>query len=575
MKKTTYILLLIIISIFITSCNQKTSSTDLPDNVSDISEVIYKDEDLLDTYDSSDDVITLTNESITSSNQLVSISDDIITITKEGVYSFSGSSETATIYINTSDTDLVVLLFNNLDLSSDNGPIVYVENADKVIINLTGNSSLTDSSNETYEDDAVIYSKDDLTINGLGSLTIQTSYQKGIKVNDDLIIINSTINISSFGHAIKTNQSLTLKDVTLTIDSAGDGIKSYDDENETESLIFIDGGTYTIESYGDAISSYDLTVYGGSFTLTSGISNTNISTTSAKGIKTTHTMYLLNGTFNITSKDDGLHSNDSLIIYNGTYIISSSDDGIHADDTIELQNGIIEITKSYEGLEASNIYISGGEISITSSDDGINGSGGSDSSSNFNFDHSDGSYVSISGGIIYIYANGDGLDSNGDIYMSGGTVLIAGPSDNSNGAIDYNGSFELDGGILVAAGASGMAENVSTSSQVSVKIGLSSSTSDIFQLQDEDGNDIITFNPGKTYNSIVISTTDLNVGDNYNLYIGDAIDSYETTYYGFYTGSSLTNQSLSLSFTIDSKISSVGTSSSMGGGGGFNPGGRP
>ena len=178
-------------------------------------------------------------------------------------------------------------------------------------------------------------------------------------------------------------------------------------------------------------------------------------------------------------------------------------------------------------------------------------------------DASDGSIVQISGGLIYINAGGDGLDSNGDVIMSDGTVLIAGPTDNGNGAIDYNGSFKLTGGLLIAAGSSGMAENVSQSSIVSVKIGLSASTSSIFQLKDASGLVIATFAPGKTYNSIVIASQDLEVGTTYQLYIGGSITSYDELYYGYYTNALLSNQSLSLSFTISQTISTAGSTSSI------------
>lgn len=58
----------------------------------------------------------------------------------------------------------------------------------------------------------------------------------------------------------------------------------------------------------------------------------------------------------------------------------------------------------------------------------------------------------INGGTLTVNAGGDGLDSNGSINMTGGTVIVNGPTNSGNGALDYDGTFEISGGYLVAAG---------------------------------------------------------------------------------------------------------------------------
>ncbi|MET1138571.1 dockerin type 1, partial [Bacillus subtilis] len=60
--------------------------------------------------------------------------------------------------------------------------------------------------------------------------------------------------------------------------------------------------------------------------------------------------------------------------------------------------------------------------------------------------------------------HGEGLDSNGSINMTGGTVIVNGPTNSGNGALDYDGTFEISGGYLVAAGSSGMAQGTSDAS---------------------------------------------------------------------------------------------------------------
>lgn len=70
----------------------------------------------------------------------------------------------------------------------------------------------------------------------------------------------------------------------------------------------------------------------------------------------------------------------------------------------------------------------------------------------------------IKGGKLTVDARGDGLDSNGSIEMSGGVVIVNGPTENMNGALDYDGSFLISGGTLVAAGSAGMAQEPSVDS---------------------------------------------------------------------------------------------------------------
>ena len=132
---------------------------------------------------------------------------------------------------------------------------------------------------------------------------------------------------------------------------------------------------------------------------------------------------------------------------------SSDDDGVHADDTLTIHNGTIQVKQSYEGMEANTIQIKGGALQIKASDDGINAAGDLGNP-----------LLTIDGGTIYVDADGDGVDSNQDIVMNDGTLIVMGPESGGNGALDYDGSFAMNGGTLVAVGSSDMAMAPSTSS---------------------------------------------------------------------------------------------------------------
>ncbi len=137
---------------------------------------------------------------------------------------------------------------------------------------------------------------------------------------------------------------------------------------------------------------------------------------------------------------------------------STGDDGIHADTALTINGGNIQITESYEGLESAVITINAGMIHVISSDDGINVAGGVDGSGmnpgmgtrpnrggrpgaagQDAFAYSGLYYLYINGGYVVVEAGGDGLDINGANVMTDGMVLVHGPTEQMNGALDYDG----------------------------------------------------------------------------------------------------------------------------------------
>jgi len=250
-------------------------------------------------------------------------------------------------------------------------------------------------------------------------------------------------------------------------------------------------------------------------------------TESSKGIKAGTEITIKSGDITIDSTDDSIHSNGSIIINGGNMNLSSGDDGIHADTNISITGGTINITKSYEGIESAYIEISGGKISVVASDDGINVAGGNDSSStdgrtgqnNFSDVGSSNRKLVISGGEINVSANGDGLDSNGSIYMSGGTVIVAGPTSGGNGILDFDNTFEITGGTLIAYGGSGMLQTPSTSStQYTIVASETGSSGDRISLKDSSGNEIVNTETVKSYSVVMISSPNLKQGSSYTIY---------------------------------------------------------
>ncbi len=461
-------------------------------------------------------VITLSDAGISVSgaagNEAPGVKTDggVVEITAEGIYEISGSLSDGQIYVEASDDDTVTLLLNGVNLINESEPAIYAENAGKIRIRLAeGSDNLLQSGTsmpEAADENAsggTVFSRDDLTISGSGSLTVNGYINDGIHGNDDLKIKNGNIEVNAVHHAVKAN------------------------------------GTITVE--------------GGSLDLTSGA--------------------------------DGINSEGDIVIAGGEISVAAGDDGIHADTELTVEDGSVEITDSYEGIEANRIYIEDGDISITSRDDGFNANGGQ---SRFGFAampdnegtkeaaETEDPELIIDGGTIYVNAGGDGLDSNRDLIVNGGYIIVDGPENSANGAIDSgtenSGVCQINGGTVLAIGASGMAERFgdsSTQASFRLKFDTAGAGTKII-IADASGNEIFAYTSAKSFSSVVFSSPDIEVGEDYVVTIGSESFSF-------------TQDGISYANTSGSGMggSSGGSRGDIGGGsnrqnGGMDtPGGRP
>lgn len=518
--------------------------------------------DNLDWSGYTKEIIDLNNISKNNKLDNIDLSDDKITIKESGIYEFTGTF-TGTIEVKAKDGNINIIL-NGVTLTSQNGPAIYISSAKKVLLTLDSENKITDTDKYSVDSlNGTIYSESELQIDGDGILNLTANYKDGIVSKSNLNIKDVTLNITSKDDAIRGKNSVIIENTNITINAKGDGIKATNNEDDTLGYIYIKNGTFNITATNNAIESENyLKIEGGNFKITTGGGSENTSrfktesTLSAKGLKAQKEITITSGTFDIDSLDDAIHSNQTINIIAGEFNITSGDDGIHADDTLKIDGGNINIKNSYEGLEAANIYINAGDIKVSSTDDGINAASSSENTEDEfrrdNFKSSTG-YLSIKGGNIYVNASGDGIDSNGDIDMTGGILLVDGPISSGDGAIDYDGTFNISGGTLIAVGSAGMDESPSSSStQYILHINTTNKNANTnITLVDKDNNEIINYSPSKEYSSIVISTPDLQKDNNYTLKIDDNTEA---------------------SITVSEIITNYGTRTTMnmGGGPGFN-----
>lgn len=513
-----------------------------------------------------------------------------ILISSSGIYTLSGTSNDSNIVVDAKGQE-VTLIFDSLNLTSKTTAPIYIKKAETVTITLADDTENSLADNESYqytdndEINGALHSKADLIINGNGSLSIKASQNNGITGKDTVKISDTTLYINASNNGIKAKDSLMVENSKIDIKAGGNGIKAYNETDSNSGTMEIINSNIEIISAEDGMEAItSLSIENGTYHITSGDGSNNNSTkndwgfwgnssreqeetTSAKGIKADGTITIKSGSFNIDSSDDSVHSNNNIEIQNGTFDISSGDDGIHADNILTIEDGEINIKKSYEGLEASTIYLNGGKTTIKSSDDGINAGGGNDSSSmsrpGANQFSNNNYKIIITGGYYMVDSDGDGIDSNGIIEMSDGTLIIEGPTDNGNGAIDYDGSFNLTGGILIAIGSSGMMQvpsNTSTQNSIVLSFSSQSETSGI-QITKNDGTEIITYIPTKRYSSLIFSSPTLNQNEQYSIYLNGTTSENQK---GLIENANFQNGTLLTTLTITNRVTTYGNSMNNG-----------
>lgn len=594
MKKTVIPVLILCACLLLSSCGKKNTASGT-NNINNMSAVTEISTDDMDFEFSNNDTTYDYDE---SEAKTVADSEKAVKITAEGTYVVSGEHESITV--SAPDTAKVCIILKNATVSNTSGPAIYIESADKVFITAYKGTTNTLSDGTSYTGDfkdtnvdGTIFSKTDLTLNGEGTLNITGNYKCGAVSKDDLIICGLNLTVKSTGCSLEGKDCVKIKDAAITVSAGGDGIRSTNTEKSNKGFVYIETGNIDITSGNDGIQAATvLKAANGNVKITAGggaadtkqnsggrnmpgfggKTQTTDDEESTKGLKAGSLILIDEGSFEVSSKDDSFHSNGDIEINGGSFTAAAGDDGFHADNNLIINGGSITVSQSYEGLEGQKVTVTGGNIDITASDDGINAAGSSSSSSTGGRPGSSDSnaLITIGGGYIVVNASGDGIDSNGNIVISGGTLLVSGPADNGNGAFDYGGEATVSGGTVILCGSSGMAQGFSDKSeQASFMYTLDSSASagSSVALTDENGNVLASFIPAKQYNNVVISTPTLKNGSSYKLAVGGTVSGADKN--GFASSGSVS----SAAQTLDIKLTGTTTTFGNGGMSGGNMGG--
>lgn len=556
-----------------TATDTAASSSSFPTNVKsgeklDV-DTHYSEQDL--SWDtSSETAIDLSNPTATDG---VTVEDGTLTITKAGTYKLSGEYQ-GQIKVETADSDAVRLVLDNANITNSSGAALNVVNADEVILYSASGTTNTISDGADYtatgenDPDAVVYSKADLTIAGEGTLKVNGNHEDGIHTSDGLVIASGTLEVNAANTGIKGKDYVDILGGTINVTAQQDGIKSTNDTDEGKGWTRLSNGTVTVNAGDDGFkASRVVEISGGSLTVEQ----------SDEGIEAQY-INVSGGDVNVTSADDGMNASLK------TSDSESTDSSVNTSDTANQQQNNQQQGSLPGGQQngASNQQQQGtGQpqppaMSGTSQDgtsqngtsgtaqqqnntqnqgnqnmgqppampggnaqDGTTGTGqqgmgqppqgGMPGGGGGTFEVIDAA-INVSGGHVTVNAEGDGIDSNGVTTLSGGTLIVNGPSQGGNAALDTNGDLLLNGATVLSGSTADMFEAPSTNS-TSGYLKLTNSSGfeqgSTVQVADSSGKVVANYKVTKSNVQLVlVSSSSIVKGQSYTVYTTtSAVDS--------------------------------------------------
>ena len=537
----------------------------------------YSEQDL--SWDaSSETAIDLSNPTATDG---VTVEDGTLTITKAGTYKLSGEYQ-GQIKVETADSDAVRLVFDNANITNSSGAALNVVNADEVILYSASGTTNTISDGADYtatgenDPDAVVYSKADLTIAGEGTLKVNGNHEDGIHTSDGLVIASGTLEVNAANTGIKGKDYVDILGGTINVTAQQDGIKSTNDTDEGQGWTRLSNGTVTVNAGDDGFkASRVVEISGGSLTVEQ----------SDEGIEAQY-INISGGDVNVTSADDGMNaslktsdseSTDSSANTSDTAnqqqnnqqqgslpggqqngasnqqlqgtgqppqgqppaMSGSSQDGTSqngASGTAQQQNNTQNQGNQNMGQPPAML---GGNAQDGTSQNGTTGTGqqgmgqppqgGMPGGGGGTFEVIDAA-INVSGGHVTVNAEGDGIDSNGVTTLSGGTLIVNGPSQGGNAALDTNGDLLLNGATVLSGSTADMFEAPSTNS-TSGYLKLTNSSGfeqgSTVQVADSSGKVVANYKVTKSNVQLVlVSSSSIVKGQSYTVYTTtSAVDS--------------------------------------------------
>lgn len=464
-----------------------------------------------------------------------------ITISKAGDFAINGVCEDGSITVDCDQPGIVRIIMDNCSMTNQSGSALHIEKAEKVVVTASFETSnlLADGTATDDKAGAAVYSKENLTFNGSGTMTIYGNRKDAVVCDKNLKFTSGTYNINGKDNGVVASQGITLKNGCYNLQSNGAGFKTTS-TNDAEGYIGIETGSYSITSGGNALEAKGSIYYlNGSLALTTGAGATLSDGIVAKGLKAGGNFEMYGGSAQIQSVDDAVYANGSVKIATGCLNASAGDDGIVAGENIEILGGSIVLSQCVEGFESNGVSLTGGFIDINATSDGINVCGGNDGSAKEervginDFERSGEGEVTISQTCINIKSDADAIDVVGSLTVESGAAYIRGGQAEGNNSIDCSKDYIITSGNVNAAG---VESEVITPSDASKQNTVVLEYSDVQNpgtvacIKNSKDELIACFSPASGFTKAVISKPEFKDGEKYSWYTAtikeDAVTKY-------------------------------------------------
>lgn len=390
-----------------------------------------------------------------------------------------------------------------------------------------------------------IHCSGNILLNG-GTLTVDTP-EDGIHCTGNLLVQGGSADITSGEDGVQADGDMTLTGGTLNITTTGEVAASANDDfgggmpggdfgggNGGNPPEMPDGAPSDMPNNGAPSDMPQFTQPAGTTTAENESTETESAATAAdtasdansKGLKCGGTLTCSGGSCTIQSTDHAVHCAGSAVLSGTDMTITSDNKGISVHGDLEISGGDICIQQCTEGIESkAEMTISGGSIRIlAASDDGLNTGGTTGSHA-----------MTITGGYLYICADGDGVDSNGTLEMSGGTLLVCGPTSGGDGSLDFETDMTYSGGTLLALSSRGMMEYPESGCLVATNC--SAEAGDLVAIVDGDGNVVAVLRSPKAVSDVIYGIGSSSA-DDYQIITGGTYDG-DLNEDGFGTGGTI------------------------------------
>ena len=474
---------------------------------------MFTDRDYEVGYDESTAVtVTLNGTTAACGDVSVTVADGTVTLTQEGTYVLTGTLE-GSVVIDMDKAAKPHIILKNADITSADGAALYVAQADKVFVTLADGTVNTLSNGGSFAEtaegvDGAVFSKDDITFNGTGTLTVNSSAGHAIVGKDDVAFTGGTYLLNAASHGVDANDSVRTVNASLTIYAGKDGVHADNADDETKGFVYIAGGSLEISAEGDGISATaDVTVEDGAIDIVSGGGSANAEKKTSDGwgqfgggrmggdrpgddggwpsmpggdppdkpdgdapekpdgdfpggpdgddgaeeLAFTSDQSASAGQLAATSDSDstsikGIKSDGNIAVNGGSITVDAADDALHANGSVTVGNGTLTLTSGDDGVHANDtLTVSGGAITVTDCYEGLEALS-----------------INVTGGTVSVTADDDGLNAAGGSDDSGFGGMRGGDKFGGKGGFGATEGAEINlsgGQISIRAGGDGIDSN--------------------------------------------------------------------------------------------------------------------